>query len=200
MFSRYFIERPVLANTLALVIILMGALSLLRLPVSQYPDVVPPTVLGNRELSRCQRTHGDGHRGTAHRAAGQRRRRHDLYAIDQCQRRQLQSRRHLRRRYQPRHGPGSGAESRLAGHSPAAGGGRGPGTSTSKRSRPQSSSSSACIHRTDGTTTCFLPTMPRSTLKTSWPGCLGLDPSRCSEPAPMPCGSGSIRTACRPLG
>jgi HAE1 family hydrophobic/amphiphilic exporter-1 len=45
MFSRYFIERPVLANTLALVIILMGALSLLRLPVSQYPDVVPPTVL-----------------------------------------------------------------------------------------------------------------------------------------------------------
>ncbi len=45
MFSRFFIERPVLANTLALVIVLMGVLSLLRLPVSQYPDVVPPTVL-----------------------------------------------------------------------------------------------------------------------------------------------------------
>ena len=44
MFSRFFIERPVLANTLALVTILMGVLSLLRLPVSQYPDVVPPTV------------------------------------------------------------------------------------------------------------------------------------------------------------
>ena len=44
MFSRFFIERPVLANTLALVTILMGVLCLLRLPVSQYPDVVPPTV------------------------------------------------------------------------------------------------------------------------------------------------------------
>ena len=44
MFSRFFIERPVLSNTLALLIILLGALSLVRLPISQYPDVVPPTV------------------------------------------------------------------------------------------------------------------------------------------------------------
>ncbi len=44
MFSRFFIERPVLSNTLALVIVFVGALSLLSLPVSQYPDVVPPTV------------------------------------------------------------------------------------------------------------------------------------------------------------
>ncbi|ABD07270.1 Hydrophobe/amphiphile efflux-1 HAE1 [Rhodopseudomonas palustris HaA2] len=44
MFSRFFIERPVLSNTLAFLIILLGALSLMRLPVSQYPDVVPPTV------------------------------------------------------------------------------------------------------------------------------------------------------------
>lgn len=44
MFSRFFIDRPVLSNTLALVIVLVGALSLLTLPVAQYPDVVPPTV------------------------------------------------------------------------------------------------------------------------------------------------------------
>ncbi|MGL4965674.1 MAG: efflux RND transporter permease subunit [Inquilinus sp.] len=44
MFSRFFIERPVLANVLALVIVLIGAIALLRLPVSQYPNVVPPTV------------------------------------------------------------------------------------------------------------------------------------------------------------
>jgi len=44
MFSRFFIERPVLSNTLAFLIVLLGALSLMRLPVSQYPDVVPPTV------------------------------------------------------------------------------------------------------------------------------------------------------------
>ncbi len=44
MFSRFFIERPVLANTLALLTVLLGALCLVSLPVSQYPDVVPPTV------------------------------------------------------------------------------------------------------------------------------------------------------------
>ncbi|MFG1479091.1 efflux RND transporter permease subunit [Xanthobacter sp. V4C-4] len=44
MFSRFFIERPVLSNTLALVIVFVGVLSLLTLPISQYPDVVPPTV------------------------------------------------------------------------------------------------------------------------------------------------------------
>jgi hydrophobic/amphiphilic exporter-1 (mainly G- bacteria), HAE1 family len=44
MLSRYFIARPVLSNTLAFLIVLMGALSLVSLPVSQYPNVVPPTV------------------------------------------------------------------------------------------------------------------------------------------------------------
>ncbi|UIY41469.1 efflux RND transporter permease subunit [Methylobacterium radiotolerans] len=44
MISRFFIERPVLANVLALVMVLIGAVSLLNLPVSQYPNVVPPTV------------------------------------------------------------------------------------------------------------------------------------------------------------
>ena len=44
MFSRFFIERPVLSNVLAMVFVLIGLVSLLRLPVSQYPNVVPPTV------------------------------------------------------------------------------------------------------------------------------------------------------------
>jgi hydrophobic/amphiphilic exporter-1 (mainly G- bacteria), HAE1 family len=44
MISKFFIERPVLANVLALVIVLVGAVALFVLPVSQYPNVVPPTV------------------------------------------------------------------------------------------------------------------------------------------------------------
>jgi len=44
MISKFFIERPVLANVIALLMVVIGAVSLLRLPVSQYPDVVPPTV------------------------------------------------------------------------------------------------------------------------------------------------------------
>jgi HAE1 family hydrophobic/amphiphilic exporter-1 len=44
MISKFFIERPVLANVLAILMILIGAVALYGLPISQYPDVVPPTV------------------------------------------------------------------------------------------------------------------------------------------------------------
>ncbi|MGH7060433.1 MAG: efflux RND transporter permease subunit, partial [Stellaceae bacterium] len=44
MISKFFIEHPVLANVLAIVLVLIGAISLFRLPVAEYPNVVPPTV------------------------------------------------------------------------------------------------------------------------------------------------------------
>ena len=44
MISKFFIERPVLANVLALVLVLIGAICIFRLPVAQYPNIVPPTV------------------------------------------------------------------------------------------------------------------------------------------------------------
>src|ERR1700736_3219268 len=44
MISKFFIERPVLSNVIALLMVLIGAVALLGLPVAQYPDVVPPTV------------------------------------------------------------------------------------------------------------------------------------------------------------
>ncbi|HET6239087.1 MAG TPA: multidrug efflux RND transporter permease subunit [Acetobacteraceae bacterium] len=44
MISKFFIERPVLANVLAIVIVLIGAVALYALPVAQYPNVVPPTI------------------------------------------------------------------------------------------------------------------------------------------------------------
>jgi HAE1 family hydrophobic/amphiphilic exporter-1 len=44
MISAFFINRPVLANVLAIVIVLLGGVALFTLPVSQYPNVVPPTV------------------------------------------------------------------------------------------------------------------------------------------------------------
>jgi len=44
MISRFFIDRPVLANVLAILIVLLGIVALVRLPVAQYPNVVPPTV------------------------------------------------------------------------------------------------------------------------------------------------------------
>jgi hydrophobic/amphiphilic exporter-1 (mainly G- bacteria), HAE1 family len=44
MISKFFIERPVLANVLAVLMIVIGAVALVSLPVAQYPNVVPPTI------------------------------------------------------------------------------------------------------------------------------------------------------------
>ena len=44
MFSKFFIERPIFANVIAIVTILVGAVALQVLPVEQYPEITPPTV------------------------------------------------------------------------------------------------------------------------------------------------------------
>ena len=44
MFSKFFIERPIFANVIAIITIIIGVVALLRLPVAQYPEITPPTV------------------------------------------------------------------------------------------------------------------------------------------------------------
>ncbi len=44
MISRFFIERPIFANVIAFVTLILGAISFYVLPVSQYPHIVPPTI------------------------------------------------------------------------------------------------------------------------------------------------------------
>lgn len=44
MLSKFFIERPVLGNVIALITMLIGAVSILGLPIAQYPPMTPPTV------------------------------------------------------------------------------------------------------------------------------------------------------------
>ncbi|MBO9712959.1 efflux RND transporter permease subunit, partial [Sphingomonas sp.] len=42
--SRFFITRPIFASVIAIIITIIGAIAYFALPVSQYPDIVPPTV------------------------------------------------------------------------------------------------------------------------------------------------------------
>ncbi len=44
-FSDFFIKRPIFAGVLSIIIFLVGAISLFQLPISEYPEVVPPTVI-----------------------------------------------------------------------------------------------------------------------------------------------------------
>ena len=44
MLSRYFIERPILASVVSILIVFAGAVSIFELPIAQYPEIVPPVV------------------------------------------------------------------------------------------------------------------------------------------------------------
>ena len=45
MFSNFFIKRPIFATVIAIIMVLAGLICLNTLPVSQYPDITPPTVM-----------------------------------------------------------------------------------------------------------------------------------------------------------
>lgn len=42
--ARFFIDRPVFAWVIAIIIMLAGGISILNLPISQYPSIAPPTI------------------------------------------------------------------------------------------------------------------------------------------------------------
>jgi multidrug efflux pump subunit AcrB len=44
MISQFFIERPIFANVIAFVTVIIGVVCLRALPVAQYPQIVPPTI------------------------------------------------------------------------------------------------------------------------------------------------------------
>lgn len=47
MFTKFFIDRPVFSTVIAVLIVIAGLVTLHTLPVAQYPDITPPTVMVN---------------------------------------------------------------------------------------------------------------------------------------------------------
>ena len=44
MFSKFFIDRPVFASVLSLLILIAGSVAIMALPVARYPEITPPTI------------------------------------------------------------------------------------------------------------------------------------------------------------
>jgi len=42
--TRFFINRPIVAMVISIVLVLVGALTIARLPVAQFPDIAPPEI------------------------------------------------------------------------------------------------------------------------------------------------------------
>ena len=100
------------------------------------PEITPPTVEVSADLSRRQRPGRGRHRGRADRAAGQRRRGHDVHVVAVHQRRHLHADGHVQARHRPEHGPGAGAEPRRRWPSRSCPTWSSAAASRSRRSRP----------------------------------------------------------------
>ena len=77
MFVDFFIRRPVFASVCAILIMLLGAVSIRTLPIAQYPELAPPQVTVQSNYVGASAEVVESAVTTPTRAAGQRRRGHD---------------------------------------------------------------------------------------------------------------------------
>ena len=80
-FSQFFVNRPIFAGVLSMIIFIGGALSLRLLPISEYPEVVPPTVVVRATYPGANTQVDRRDRGRAARAGDQRRRGHAVHVV-----------------------------------------------------------------------------------------------------------------------
>ena len=118
MLARFFIDRPIFAWVVSLVILLGGGVAALP-PHRALPQHHAPHGAGDGAIPG-QRGGGGRHRGGPHRAAGQRRRAHVVHVVAVHQRRQLHADGHVRDRHRREHRPGAGPEPRHPGLAPVA--------------------------------------------------------------------------------
>ena len=85
--SRFFINRPIVAMVISIVMVIVGIVSFLSLPVAQYPNLVDPQVDGEHELRGrgCLDRGADGR--NANRAADEWCGSHELHVFPECEQR-----------------------------------------------------------------------------------------------------------------
>ena len=197
MISKFFIERPVLANVLAILMVVIGAVCAAEAAGGAISQRRASDHFGDHSLPRRRRAHRGRHRRAADRAAGQRRRRHDLHAVLQCVRRQLFADRDVPNRHGHQLRAGTGAEPGVERARPTAAGGAGAGrdraaevdrdpavrhADIARRPLRQPLPRQLCDHQSEGPSSRACPASATSTSS-------GL--------ASIPCGCGSTPTSCR---
>ena len=120
-FSHFFIDRPIFAAVLSIILTIAGALVERALPISEYPEIAPPTVSiratypgASAEVLAADRRHAD-------RAGGERRRQHALHHLAVGRRRHADDQRRVQAGHRHRYRAGAGAEPRLGRRAAAAG-------------------------------------------------------------------------------
>lgn len=83
----FFIKRPILSICLSVIIVLLGAFSILRLPISEYPDIIPPSIQVTATYPGADCETVVKSIASPHRTANVRRGRHVLHDFRQHQQR-----------------------------------------------------------------------------------------------------------------
>lgn len=79
---KLFIKRPILSGVISVIIVCLGVLSILTLPITQFPDIVPPSVTVTARYTGASADVMSKTVATPVRACHQRSTRHDLH--DHC--------------------------------------------------------------------------------------------------------------------
>ena len=127
MLSRFFLDRPVFAWVIAIIMMVAGGLAIYNLPISQYPPIAPPSIAIDCLLSRGLGGDGGKQRHADHRAEDDRLRQDAVPVGHQRFGGRVPRRADLRPGDRSGPGLGPGAEQAPARHGQPAGGGAAPG-------------------------------------------------------------------------
>ncbi len=127
MLARFFIDRPIFATVVSVVITLCGGIAMVALPIAQYPQITPPSVSLSISYPGANAQVVQDTIAAPDRAGRQRRPGHALHVLDVGERRLLLAVDHVRGRHQSQYRPGHGAKSRGSGPAALAHAGPGPG-------------------------------------------------------------------------
>ena len=95
--SKFFINRPIVAMVISILTVIVGAITIANLPVSQFPSIAPPEVHDPGKLRRGRRADRRAIGRHADRTADERRRQPELHVLAQCGERPDDHDRRLRR-------------------------------------------------------------------------------------------------------
>ena len=79
--SKFFIDRPIFAGVISVVIFLAGLIAMTQLPISEYPEVVPPSVVVTAQFPGANPRRHRRDRGDAAGRADQRHGEHALHVL-----------------------------------------------------------------------------------------------------------------------
>ena len=194
--SHFFIDRPIFASVISIVIVILGGVAFLRLPIAQYPEIAPPTI---KVTGQYPGASADVVAATVVTPIEQQINgvENMLYmSSNSTGDGQLHHLRHLRHRHRPRYRPGAGAEPRR--HRAAAAAGR--------RAQYRRHRAKELARHHDGRASLLAGQVARHAVHVQLrddqrspmrsPASTASARSSSSAAAITPCASGSIPTAC----